>query len=418
MDFKASTGSWIYAYQSSGGPKNADDQSASIKQHNNQAAFSWDFANAKGGSSVNPLVNAAPAASGSASGSGGVAATSCIQRSAASTAGSATSATSNLATSRAAAGPTQSIGNPVSNSAPVDWRTMRPSEFGSLPTGRPTSRPFDPRDDREYLGTIHRVLADRVTAYVPKRQALPYCDELTGGDNTNSNSNSNSNTNAGFTPLNASQGGPNRQAMLIAHGVLASLAFVLLFPAGAIAIRLATFPGVVWLHAAFQICAYLVYIAAFGLGVYMATKMKLLNAYHPIIGIVVLVALFFQPILGFMHHLMFKKYQHRTLWSYAHIWLGRIAVTLGIINGGLGLKLANSMHMSSQKGIVAYGVVAGFMWLAWVAASVIGERRRKVAGKSTPPKYRVDRHGSGESAGGSESEAAVPVEGHFAPKER
>jgi hypothetical protein len=245
---------------------------------------------------------------------------------------------------------------------------------------------------------------------------------LTGGSNTgsdgNSNSNSNSNTNAGFTPLNAAQGGPNRQAMLIAHGVLASLAFVILFPAGAIAIRLASFPGVVWLHAAFQVFAYLVYIAGFGLGVYMATQMNLLNAYHPIIGIVVLVAIFFQPILGFMHHLMFKKYQHRTVWSYAHIWLGRIAVTLGMINGGLGLKLANSMHMSSTKGIIAYGVIAGFMWLAWVAATIVGNRRRKVASKSAPPKYRDNEHGSGGSARGSESDAAVPVDGHFAPKER
>jgi hypothetical protein len=154
MDFKASTGNWIYAYQSSNGPKNSDDQSASIKQHNNQAAFSWDFANAKGGSSVNPLVNAAPAASGSgsgsASGSGGVAATSCIQRSAASATGSASGTAAGPATSGGAASPTQSIGNSGSNSDnAVDWRTMRPSEFGSRPTARPTSRPFDARDDRK-----------------------------------------------------------------------------------------------------------------------------------------------------------------------------------------------------------------------------------------------------------------------------
>lgn len=65
--------------------------------------------------------------------------------------------------------------------------------------------------------------------------------------------------------------------MLIAHGVLASLAFVILFPAGAIAIRLASFPGVLWLHAAFQIFAYLIYTAAFGLGVYMAKEMNLVS---------------------------------------------------------------------------------------------------------------------------------------------
>jgi hypothetical protein len=69
----------------------------------------------------------------------------------------------------------------------------------------------------------------------------------------------------------------DRKTMLIAHGVLASLAFVILFPAGAIAIRLASFPGVVWLHAAFQVFAYLIYVAAFGIGVYMANEMDLVS---------------------------------------------------------------------------------------------------------------------------------------------
>ena len=85
------------------------------------------------------------------------------------------------------------------------------------------------------------------------------------------------NSNNGFTPIGA--GGPlaSQRKMLIAHGVLACLAFVIFFPMGAIAIRLASFPGVVWLHAAFQIFAYLVYIAAFGLGVYIASGMDLVS---------------------------------------------------------------------------------------------------------------------------------------------
>jgi hypothetical protein len=56
---------------------------------------------------------------------------------------------------------------------------------------------------------------------------------------------------------------------------------------------------------------------------------------------VLFILIFFQPILGYMHHRLFKKYKRRTFWSHAHIWLGRIIITLGIINGGLGLDLAN-----------------------------------------------------------------------------
>lgn len=177
--------------------------------------------------------------------------------------------------------------------------------------------------------------------------------------------------------------------MLIAHGVLASLAFVILFPMGSIAIRLASFPGIIWIHAAFQIFAYIIYIAGFGLGVYLAKDLKLMSQSHPIIGIVVLLVLFVQPILGWMHHAMFKKHKRRTLWSQAHIWVGRIAITVGIINGGLGFRLAACRGMSSTGGMIAYGVIAGIVWLAWVAAMFIGERRRKNALKNASLKDTV-----------------------------
>lgn len=91
-----------------------------------------------------------------------------------------------------------------------------------------------------------------------------------------------------------------------------------------------------------------------------------------------------QPLFGILHHKLYKKHGSRTLWSYIHIWLGRVAITLGMVNGGMGLQLADSMHMSSMGGIIAYGVIAVIMWLAWVAASVVGERRRK---RELPPKY-------------------------------
>lgn len=254
--------------------------------------------------------------------------------------------------------------------------------------------------------------ANRLVGRHAKRQEdLPYCDELTSGSGSG-------NTNAEFTPISSFGGGGNRRTMLIAHGVLAALAFVILFPSGAIAIRLASFTGVVWLHAAFQVFAFLVYIAAFGLGVYLATEMNMIDHHHPIIGIVVLVLLFFQPILGFLHHLFFKKYTSRTLWSYAHIWTGRIAVTIGIINGGLGLRWADSMGLSSKGGIIAYGVIAGLVWVVWVAAIVVGESRRKRAIANAPPKDS----GSPRQASLRSDEAPVrsdeaPVNGHYAPKQ-
>jgi hypothetical protein len=86
------------------------------------------------------------------------------------------------------------------------------------------------------------------------------------------------------------------------------------------------------------------------------------------------------------------------------VWLGRLAITLGIINGGLGFQLAGRMNMCSKPGMIAYGVIAGVIWLAWVAAIVIGEKRKS---RSTPPKYTESPR---------ETSQSHPLDGHFAPK--
>jgi len=151
-------------------------------------------------------------------------------------------------------------------------------------------------------------------------------------------------------------------------------------------------------HGLFQTFAYILYIAAFAIGVYMASHMHLMsNSYvnaHPIIGIVLFVVLLFQPILGFLHHTMFKKHSRRVIWSYGHIWLGRTAITLGIINGGLGLRLSQRMHAFAPKNgtVIAYSVVAGIMWALYAASAVYGEvKRRRSSAKgeiNAPPGYR------------------------------
>lgn len=57
-----------------------------------------------------------------------------------------------------------------------------------------------------------------------------------------------------------------------AHGIIMSLAFVIVYPLGAIIIRLLSFSGLVWVHAATQIFSYLLALTGLGLGVYIALK--------------------------------------------------------------------------------------------------------------------------------------------------
>lgn len=58
----------------------------------------------------------------------------------------------------------------------------------------------------------------------------------------------------------------------IAHGTIMGLAFVIVYPLGAILIRLLSFSGLVWVHAATQGFAYILALTGLGLGVYIALK--------------------------------------------------------------------------------------------------------------------------------------------------
>ena len=82
-----------------------------------------------------------------------------------------------------------------------------------------------------------------------------------------------------------------------------------------------------------------------------------------------------------MHHLGYKRHRQRTIVSHGHIWLGRILITLGMINGGLGLLLSNN---ASRGECIAYGVIAGLVWLLWVILAAFGERRRSQARGPVP----------------------------------
>jgi hypothetical protein len=52
------------------------------------------------------------------------------------------------------------------------------------------------------------------------------------------------------------------------------------------------------------------------------------------------------------------------------MWYGRILIILGVVNGGLGLKLAANSH----GGEIAYGVVAGVMAIAY--AGIVALKRK------------------------------------------
>lgn len=197
----------------------------------------------------------------------------------------------------------------------------------------------------------------------------PFTDAATNGSSSTASSNQNS-----WTRMSPSE----QNTMRLAHGVLASLAFIAIFPLGGILVRVTHLPHLAWVHGGLQITGYAIFVSAAGIGIFMARGGSYLTEPHAVIGLLLLSILFFMPFLGVLHHKLYKKVQKRTVWSYAHIFIGRAAVVLGMVNGGLGLQLAGA----ADGGRVAYGVLAGFMGVAYIGAAVFGEvkRGRRVEG--------------------------------------
>jgi len=210
-DYSSSSGSWIWAAKS-GSAINSDDVGVSFQQHSNQGNAQFDFNSAKGGSAANPFT---------AAGSTGGSATRCGSGSAS---GSSTTGT-------ATTGGTTASG--TSSGGPPAWVTSR---FG---TNVPTGNPF---------GNYGRRQA----------QEDESCDS------------GSSSANLGNNGALAGGSSSSSQTILVAHGVLACLAFAILFPLGGIMIRLLSFRGLLFAHAGVQILAYLLFIVAAGLGISMA----------------------------------------------------------------------------------------------------------------------------------------------------
>lgn len=388
MDFTSSSADWIYALKS-GSALNSDSLTETIVQHDTAAPFTWDISDAKGGSDVNPFVSTSGStgSTGGSSNSGSSSAASSGTVPSTCTPIAASSAAGSNGGSTAGSGTTATLAGPSGSGCPTSW----PARFStSWPATRPT-----------WAATCHPSGhgAGPWPTHPPQKEKRD--DGCPSGYESIS---SGSLTEDGSGGLSLSQ----QKSMLLAHGVLACIAFVALFPIGGILIRLANFTGLIWVHAALQLFGYLVYIIAFIMGVYMATHMNLMSNSHPIIGIALFMILLLQPIFGFLHHRLFKKYGHRTLWSYAHLWHGRVAILLGMVNGGLGLKLAGVASMGQK---IAYGVIAALMAVIYIAAIIVGELRRR---KKTPPSYeKSQRSQSHQLRDMSSSEENVQAGGDY-----
>ena len=67
-----------------------------------------------------------------------------------------------------------------------------------------------------------------------------------------------------------------------------------------------------------------------------------------------------------------------------------------MVNGGIGLMMSG-YHQNTKKGEIAYGVIAGLMWVVWMAVVAWGQLRSKGASGETGEKA-MGRSDTGSSS--------------------
>ncbi|KAL4780597.1 hypothetical protein BJX76DRAFT_360721 [Aspergillus varians] len=148
------------------------------------------------------------------------------------------------------------------------------------------------------------------------------------------------------------------------HGFLMSSAFLILFPAGVIAMRSGS-PKSFQCHRILQLLASTFLLTGTAIGLIRAHR---ISSFHHYIGIIVAVCSIVQIALGWRHHVLFVRIPQRQWASHAHIWLGRLFLLLGWTNVITGLLLTGHgwsliSLATSFISVVAFALI-GWVWFA------------------------------------------------------
>ncbi|CAI6092710.1 unnamed protein product [Clonostachys chloroleuca] len=175
----------------------------------------------------------------------------------------------------------------------------------------------------------------------------------------------------------------NYDAIVLAHGIIMSALFLVLYPAGAIIMPLF---GNWFYHAVEQCIAYLIMWVGFGLGVTYASYAGMFGKQtHTQMGTICVVLLSFQPVLGYLHHLDYKKHNRTGLLGRIHSWHGRGLMIVGIVNGGFGLQMTGQV---GSAWFIAYVTIAVIVSAGYVGAIVYSMSSR-MKQRNRPPRTVV-----------------------------
>ncbi|KAF5009319.1 hypothetical protein FDECE_4466 [Fusarium decemcellulare] len=190
---------------------------------------------------------------------------------------------------------------------------------------------------------------------------------------------SNTQTGSSSSDGAVSGGGGGEDHTSSIHGIIMSVVFLIGFPVGSL---LMSILGKWLIHAGWQMAVFAGMWAGFGIGKIASNREEdWFSEPHVQLGTVVCVLMILQPVLGWMHHRNYIKYQRRTAISHGHLWCGRSLMVIAIVNGGIGLRLASA----STGLIIGYAVVGVAVFLLYAAGSVHKEVELRRRGNGTKP---------------------------------
>ncbi|KAL4956628.1 hypothetical protein BDW69DRAFT_181405 [Aspergillus filifer] len=175
-----------------------------------------------------------------------------------------------------------------------------------------------------------------------------------------------------------SSGGLNEYNAAIAHGILMSISFLVLFPLFALSVPL-RYP-LMKIHAPLQaITVGLILIGAV-LGFNLWSSAGRFIHTHAILGLILVSAFtLVQPALGYLQHRHFVRVRGKSYFAYVHRWVGRVGILLGVLNGALGFLWVGASDRHAGGWNVA------FVWYVFVAVvlgvAYVGVRARLSVGE-------------------------------------
>lgn len=201
---------------------------------------------------------------------------------------------------------------------------------------------------------------------------------------------------AAIAAAEAAAAADTHRALHVSHGALMAVVFLVIFPLGAVLLRTLPAgrkPGRA--HWMLQSGGYVLALVGAGLGLWLGkVEERAVGRTHLLLGMVVLGLLTVQVLLGALgrvgggqrrveiqevEKMEGPGAERGRSDRWMHLWLGRGAVAVGIVDGGLGLVLAGE----SGRARIAYGVAAGLVGVAF--AGLVGwrvHRRHRAASKA------------------------------------